>query len=102
MNSAEQLILAAVLQLEEEESFEGAETTLREAIELAMVASHPVELIRAKALLGEILLNSGREPEAAILFREVLAVPAGVDPSLVEEEIETATAWLHELGFEAD
>lgn len=102
MNSAQQLILAAALQLEEEESFEGAEKTLREAIELATVASHPVELIRAKALLGEILLNSEREAEAAALFREVLAVPEGVDPSLVEEEIETATAWLRELGSDAD
>ncbi|MFN2238761.1 MAG: hypothetical protein ABR524_05160 [Thermoanaerobaculia bacterium] len=102
MNSAEQLILAAALQLEEEDSFEGAEKTLREAIELAMVASHPVELVRAKALLGEILLNSGREAEAATLFREVLAVPEGVDPSLVEEEIETATVWLRELESDVD
>lgn len=102
MNSAEQLILAAALQLEEEESFEGAEKTLREAIELAIVASHPVELIRAKALLGEILLNSNREAEAAALFREVLAVPEGVDPSLVEDELETARAWLGELEPGAD
>jgi hypothetical protein len=102
VNSAEQLILAAALQLEEEESFEGAEKTLREAIELAIVASHPVELIRAKALLGEILLNSSREAEAATLFREVLAVPEGVDPSLVEEEVEAARTWLGELESDAD
>jgi hypothetical protein len=102
VNSAEQLILSAALQLEEEESFEGAEKTLREAIELALVASHPVELIRAKALLGEILLNTGRESEAAVLFREVLAVPEGVDSSLVEEELETARAWLRELDSQAD
>ncbi|MFN2442314.1 MAG: hypothetical protein ABR517_06480 [Thermoanaerobaculia bacterium] len=100
MNSAEQLIFAAVMQLEEEESFEGAEKTLREAIELATVASHPVELIRAKALLGEILLNTSRETEAAVLFREVLHVPEGVDPSLLEEETETARTWLRELGVE--
>lgn len=102
MNSAQQLILAAALQLEEEENFEGAEKTLREAIELATVASHPVELIRAKALLGEILLNSGREAEAATLFLEVLAVPEGVDPSLVEEEVEAASTWLRELGTDAE
>jgi hypothetical protein len=102
VNSAEQLIFAAALQLEEEESFEGAEKTLREAIELAIVASHPVELIRARALLGEILLNSDRETEAATLFREVLAVPEGVDPSLVEEELEAARTWLRELESASD
>lgn len=102
MNSAEQLIFAAALQLEEEESFEGAEKTLREAIELATVASHPVELIRAKALLGEILLNSGREAEASALFREVLQLPETVDPSQVQDELEAARTWLLELGSDGN
>lgn len=100
MNSAEQLIMAAALTLEENDDLAGAEAHLRDAIELALVAGHPVELTRARALLGEILLNTGREAEAAAMFHDVLRLPPGVDASQVEEELETARNWLRELGEE--
>ena len=98
MNSAEQLIEAAALKLEEEDDLTGAEGYLRDAIELSAVAGHPVEGIRAKALLGEILLNTGRETEAAALFHEVLRMAEGVDPAAVDEELDAARNWLRVIG----
>lgn len=98
-NSAQQLIYQAAL-LVENEDFDQALTLLEDAIDLATIADRKIELIQARSLLGEILLNVEREGEAAEEFKIVLDLSASddVDPDQVREEVDTAHHWLEKLA----
>lgn len=97
-HSAQQLIHRALELLEQEDDLSGAESLLRDAIDLSLVATRTTELVRAHALLGEILLNTGREAEARSEFENVLALArAGLSPAEISEEVDAATHWLREL-----
>jgi tetratricopeptide (TPR) repeat protein len=98
-NSAQQLIYQAALLIEEEQ-FDQALALLNDAIDLATTASRTIELIQARSLLGEILLNIEREGEAAEEFKAVLELSASddIDSDQVREEVETAHHWLEELA----
>ena len=98
-NSAQQLIYRAAM-LVEEENFEEALALLGDAIELSTTARRPVELIQARSLRGEILLNAEREDEAAEEFKAVLGLSDAddVDAGQVQEEVATARHWLEELS----
>lgn len=96
-HSAQQLLHRA-LELLEEDDLDGAESLVREAIDLSLVATRTTELVRAHALLGEILLNTGREEEARGEFENVLALArTGVPEAEISEEVEAATHWLREI-----
>lgn len=98
-NSAQQLIYRAALLLEDED-FDQALTLLHDAIDLATTADRKIELIQARSLLGEILLNVERQGEAAEEFKTVLDLSASdeVDADQVREEVDTAHHWLEELA----
>lgn len=98
-NSAQQLIYRAATLLEEED-YDGALELLDDAIELATTARRPVELIQARSLRGEILLNAEREGEAAEEFKTVLGLSESddVDSGAIQEEVSTARHWLEELS----
>lgn len=98
-NSAQQLIYQAALLLEDED-YDEALKLLQDAIELATTADRKIELIQAKSLLGEILLNVEREGEAAEEFKQVLELSSSdeIDPDQVREEVDTAHHWLEELA----
>jgi tetratricopeptide (TPR) repeat protein len=97
-HTAELLIYRAMVQLEEDGDLEAAATTLQEAIEVATLAGRKVELIRGKALLGEVLMNSGREEEAIDEFSEVLTLGRVFDGTEdLAEEIAAAQEGLERL-----
>ncbi|HUF18983.1 MAG TPA: hypothetical protein VMS12_13140 [Thermoanaerobaculia bacterium] len=98
-NSAQQLIYQAALLLEAEE-FDQAVSVLEDAIDLATTADRKVELIQARSLMGEILLNIEREGDAAEEFKSVLDLSDSddVDSDQVREEVATAHHWLEELA----
>jgi tetratricopeptide (TPR) repeat protein len=97
-HTSELLIYKATVQLEEDGDLDAAAATLQEAVDVATLAGRKLELIRAKALLGEVLMNSGREEEAIDEFSDVLTLgrvfDAGAD---VEEEIAAAREGLERL-----
>ncbi len=98
-NSAQQLIYQAALLLEAEE-FDKAVSLLEDAIDLATTADRKVELIQARSLMGEILLNIEREGDAAEEFKSVLDLSDSddVDSDQVREEVANAHHWLEELA----
>lgn len=99
MNSADQLLYSASLLLEEEGDTEGAMDALHEAITLAEVAKYPLQLLRARMFLGELLLELGRDDEACAEFDAVLRLaPAFADdPGAVDQEIAAAKEHLAQL-----
>jgi len=99
MNSADQLLYNASLLLEEEGDSDGAIETLREAIALAEIAPYPLQLLRARLFLGELLLELDREEEASLELREVLALAPQFadDPTAVDLEVAAATEHLARL-----
>ncbi|HSV91736.1 MAG TPA: hypothetical protein VLH81_01620, partial [Desulfobacterales bacterium] len=50
-----------------------AETLVREAIELALATDHAPSVGSGRALLGEILIDSGRAPEAVAVLKAAIA-----------------------------
>jgi tetratricopeptide (TPR) repeat protein len=89
-NSAEQLIYQASLLIEEGE-LEEACVALEEAIQLAeIVPERKLELIRARTLLGELLLHIGEREKALELFQAVLSGTEGLDLAEVELEVRVA------------
>jgi hypothetical protein len=65
---------------------------------VATLAGRKVELIRGKALLGEVLMNSGREEEAIDEFSEVLTLGRVFDGTEdLAEEIAAAQEGLERL-----
>ena len=99
-NSADQLIYKAALQLDEEQDPVAAEATLRDAIELCEVAGHPLQLIRARTFLAELLIQLQRPDEAIPQLQNVLILGAGFqdDPDLIDQEVASAKRWLDELS----
>ncbi|MEO8380163.1 MAG: hypothetical protein ABI779_10910, partial [Acidobacteriota bacterium] len=99
MNSADQLLYNAALLLEEHRDMEGAMSALHEAIALAEVARYPLQLLRARMFLGELLLELDRHDDAAEEFREVVALEPqfAEDPGAVDEEVAAARAHLTRL-----
>lgn len=93
MNSADQLIFNASV-LADAGDADGAMAALEDAIALSEVAHFPLQLLRARLLLGELLLDAGHEEDAMAQFRDVLLVAPEVDASLVDEEVAAATAHL--------
>lgn len=95
MNSADQLIYSASL-LAEAGDGEGAMTALEDAIALSESAGFRLQLLRARLLLGELLLHAELRKEAAAEFRGVLTVATELtgEPGLVDEEVAAATEYL--------
>jgi tetratricopeptide (TPR) repeat protein len=102
MNSADQLLYNASLLLEDEGDIEGAMDAIHEAIALAEVAKYPLQLLRARMFLGELLLELGRDDEARAEFEEVLrlAPQFADDPDAVDQEV--AVAGEHLARLESD
>lgn len=89
-NSAEQLIYHALSIMEADGDAEHALQVLAEASEVARMARRQVELVRARTLSGELLLELGRFDEARLAFDDVIAVGQVLDPTLVGEEVDSA------------
>ena len=89
-NSAEQLIYEAARLLEEEGDAEAAIAALQEAADLAVVARRQIELVRARTMQGELLLELGRDEEARGAFEDVIAVGSVLDPEVAGEEVASA------------
>lgn len=100
MNSAEQLLYHAATLLEEEQDVEGAIDALEQAIELCQVADHPLELIRARTMMGELLAQADAPDIAADQFREVVRLAEAYQgaPTDVDEELASAREWLAEFA----
>lgn len=99
MNSADQLIYSASL-LADAGDGEGALSALEDAISLSEAAGYPLQLLRARLLLGELLLRAGLREDAAAEFRGVLQVAedfAG-DLDVVDQEVAAATEYLAVLS----
>ncbi|HEX7705672.1 MAG TPA: tetratricopeptide repeat protein [Thermoanaerobaculia bacterium] len=89
-NSAEQLIYQASLLIDEGE-LEKACEALEEAIQLSEITpDRKLELVRARTLLGELLLHIGENEKALDLFEAVLAGSEGLDPADIELEVRVA------------
>lgn len=97
-NSADQLIYRAV-QLLDENRIEQAIDKLHEAITVAEVANHPLELVRAHTILGELLAQIGENDLAIEEFRGVVTAAERFtgDVTLVDEEVASANKWLADL-----
>lgn len=94
MNSAAQLIYQAMTILEESGDAERALHLLAEAAEVARVSRRQIELVRARTLTGELLLDLDRLDEARLAFDDVVVVGQVMDPDLVGEEVKSARAHL--------
>lgn len=102
-NSADQLIYRAAQLLDENGNAEEAMVVLREAIALAEVAQHHLELLRGHMFLGELLFDLERLDEAKSELQKVLTVSAQFadQPELVDEEVATAKDLLAQLSADA-
>jgi tetratricopeptide (TPR) repeat protein len=98
-NSADQLIYKAAMLLEEQQDVEGALEALHDALVLAQIANHPVQLIRAKTVLGELLVQIDQPGEAIKEFRDIVRIAEAFDGDQAEisEEVESARDWLKKL-----
>jgi hypothetical protein len=99
-NSAEQLIYKAMMLVEQENDPESALDVLTEAINLATVANRQLELIRAKTILGELLVQIEQPGEAVKEFRDVVkaAETFSDDRDLIDQEVASAKEWLTKLA----
>jgi tetratricopeptide (TPR) repeat protein len=90
------LIYKATSLLDRKNDIAGAETTLRQAIQLALDLADYVQLIEAKTFLGEVLTQLGREKEALREFGDVLEIDQTVqiERDLVEPHLRTAREYV--------
>ena len=91
-NSADQLIYRAATLLDEQDDAEGAMALLREAIDLSETAGYQLQEIRARTFLGELLMDQGRNDEAAEEFESLLHVAEDYRGAIAEIEDEVASA----------
>ena len=98
-NSAELLLYKAAMLLERDQDVEGALETLHEALVLTQIAGQPLQLIRTKILLGELLAQIEQPGEALKEFRDVVRLAGEYkgEPSDIEEEAEAAREWVAKL-----
>lgn len=102
-NSADQLIYKAAQLLDENGNADEAIVVLREAIALAEVAQHHLELLRAHVFLGELLYEMERYEEAKSELQKVLTVAERFEgrAELVDEEVATAKDLLSSIEADA-
>lgn len=98
-NSAGQLLYKAAMLLEQDQDVEGALEVLHEALVLTQLAGLPLERIRTKVFLGELLAQIEQPGEALKEFRDVvrLAEEYPGDPADIDEEAASARAWVAKL-----
>lgn len=100
MNSAEQLLFQAATILEEEGDVEAAIDAIEQAIEICRIAEHPLALIRAHTMMGELLAQASAADIAADQFREVVRLSESYagPASDIDEELAAARGWLAEFA----
>ncbi len=91
-NSADQLIYQAVMLLEDEGDLDGAITALDDAIGLAGIAGFKLQELRARLLLGEVLLQLERHEEAREHFAKVVILAANFESEGESVDVELRTA----------
>jgi hypothetical protein len=98
-NSAEQLLFRAATLLEESQDVEGALDLLHEALVLTQIAGRPLELIRVKTLLGDLLTQIEQPAEALKEFRDVVRLASEYtgEAADVDEELSAAREWIERL-----
>lgn len=99
-NSAGQLLYKAAMLLEQNQDVEGALEVLHEALVLTQIAGQPLELIRTKTFLAELLAQIDQPGEALKEFRDVvrLADEYKGNASDVDQEAASAREWIVRLG----
>jgi tetratricopeptide (TPR) repeat protein len=98
MNSVEQLLYQASLELEERQDVERALDLLHEAMMLAQIAGRELELIRVKTFLGELLAQIDQPGEALKEFSDVVRLAAEYPgaPEDVDAELTAARTFIDE------
>jgi tetratricopeptide (TPR) repeat protein len=98
-NSADLLLFKAAQLLERDQDVEGALEALHEALVLTQIAEQPLQLIRTKTLLGELLAQIEQPGEALKEFRDVVRLAGEYqgDVSEVAEEAAAAREWVAKL-----